>query len=95
MDVAQHLRLKSGWVVATLRTPHYRREVAAIARRTDDNWALVFYTGESATITLRIWYSAGEDKARLESFADRIDFEAVASLSDPGEILAMLRGENT
>ena len=36
VDVAQHLRLKSGWVVATLRTPHYRREVAAIARRTDE-----------------------------------------------------------
>ena len=36
MDVAQHLRLKSGWVAATLRTPRYRREVAAIARRTDE-----------------------------------------------------------
>lgn len=67
----------------------------SIARRTDDNWALVFYTGESATVTLRVWYGAGEDKARLESFADRIDFEAVASLSDPEEILTMLRGENT
>ena len=36
VDVAQHLRLKSGWVAATLRTPRYRREVAAIARRTDE-----------------------------------------------------------
>ena len=95
MDVAQHLRLKSGWVAATLRTPRYRREVAAIARRTDDNWALVFYTGESATVTLRVWYGAGEDKARLESFADRIDFEALVSCADPEEILTMLRGENT
>ena len=67
----------------------------SIARCADDDWALVFYTGESATITLRVWYGGGEDHSLLESCADRINFGAVASLSDPEEILTMLRGDKT
>ena len=67
----------------------------SMARRADDDWALVFYSGESATITLKIWYGGGEDHALLESYADRIHFEAIASLSDPEEILTMLRGDKT
>lgn len=67
----------------------------SIARCADDDWALVFYTGESATITLQVWYGGGEDHSLLESYADRINFGAVASLSDPEEILTMLRGDKT
>ena len=67
----------------------------SMARRADDEWALVFYSGESATITLKIWYGGGEDHALLESYADRINFGAIASLSDPEEILTMLRGDAT
>lgn len=70
-------------------------DALSIARCADDDWALVFYTGESATITLKIWYGGGEDRSLLESYADRIHFEAVASLSDPEEILTMLRGDAT
>lgn len=70
-------------------------DALSIARCADDDWALVFYTGESATLTLKIWYGGGEDRSLLESYADRLDFEAVASLSDPEEILTMLRGDAT
>ena len=40
-------------------------------------------------------HCGGEDHALLESYADRIHFEAIASLSDPEEILTMLRGDKT
>ena len=72
-----------------------RGNILSIAVRENDEWALVFYSGDTATVTLRVWYGGVDDIAALENFTDRIDFEAVASLSDPGEILAMLRGENT
>ena len=36
VDLAQHVRLKSNWVAATLRTPHYRREMKAVHERTDE-----------------------------------------------------------
>ena len=36
VDLAQHVRLKSNWVAATLRTPSYLREMKAVRERTDD-----------------------------------------------------------
>ena len=36
VDLAQHVRLKSNWVAATLRTPRYRREMQAVHERTDE-----------------------------------------------------------
>ena len=36
VDLAQHVRLKSNWVAATLRTPRYRREMKAVHERTDE-----------------------------------------------------------
>jgi len=36
VSIAQHLRLKSNWVSATLRAPWYRREMKQIERRTDE-----------------------------------------------------------
>ena len=36
VDLAQHVRLKSNWVAATLRTPSYRREMKTVRERTDD-----------------------------------------------------------
>ncbi len=36
VDIAQHVRLKSNWVSATLRMPWYQKEVAAIETRTHD-----------------------------------------------------------
>ena len=36
VDLAQHVRLKSNWVAATLRTPRYRRETQAVHERTDE-----------------------------------------------------------
>ena len=44
VDIAQHVRLKSGWVAATLRAPRYRREMDAVAQRTDE---LLEYMGLS------------------------------------------------
>ena len=35
VDLAQHVRLKSSWVAATLRSPRYRREMQAVHERTD------------------------------------------------------------
>ena len=42
VDLAQHVRLKSSWVAATLRSPRYRREMQAVHERTD---ALLEYMG--------------------------------------------------
>ena len=42
VDLAQHVRLKSNWVAATLRSPRYRREMQAVHERTD---ALLEYMG--------------------------------------------------
>ena len=36
VDLAQHVRLKSNWVAATLRSPRYRREMQAVHERTDE-----------------------------------------------------------
>ena len=36
VDLAQHVRLKSNWVAATLRSPRYRREMKAVHERTDE-----------------------------------------------------------
>ena len=36
VDLAQHVRLKSSWVAATLRSPRYRREMQAVHERTDE-----------------------------------------------------------
>ena len=36
VDLAQHVRLKSNWVAATLRTPRYCREMQAVHERTDE-----------------------------------------------------------
>ena len=36
VDRAPHVRLKSNWVAATLRTPRYRREMQAVHERTDE-----------------------------------------------------------
>ena len=36
VDLAQHVRLKSNWVAATLRFPRYRREMKAVHERTDE-----------------------------------------------------------
>ena len=36
VDLAQHVRLKSSWVAATLRTPRYRREMQAVHEHTDE-----------------------------------------------------------
>ena len=42
VDLAQHVRLKSSWVAATLRSPRYRREMKAVHERTDE---LLAYMG--------------------------------------------------
>ena len=42
VDLAQHVRLKSGWVGATLRSPRYCREMKAIHARTEE---LLHYMG--------------------------------------------------
>ena len=42
VDLAQHVRLKSNWVAATLRTPRYRKEMERIHARTDE---LLAYMG--------------------------------------------------
>ena len=42
VDLAQHVRLKSNWVAATLRSPRYRREMKAVHERTDE---LLAYMG--------------------------------------------------
>ena len=42
VDLAQHVRLKSNWVTATLRSPRYRREMKAVHERTDE---LLAYMG--------------------------------------------------
>ena len=42
VDLAQHVRLKSNWVAATLRSPRYRREMQAVHERTDE---LLAYMG--------------------------------------------------
>ena len=42
VDLAQHVRLKSNWVAATLRAPRYRREMKAVHERTDE---LLAYMG--------------------------------------------------
>ena len=42
VDLAQHVRLKSNWLAATLRSPRYRREMQAVHERTD---ALLEYMG--------------------------------------------------
>ena len=44
VDLAQHVRLKSGWVGATLRSPRYCREMKAIHARTEE---LLSYMGLS------------------------------------------------
>ncbi|MDD3334265.1 MAG: ABC transporter ATP-binding protein [Eubacteriales bacterium] len=44
VSIAQHLRLKSGWPAATLRTPRYRREVTLMKRHTEE---LLEYMGLS------------------------------------------------
>ena len=36
VDLAHHVRLKSNWVAATLRSPRYRREMQAVHERTDE-----------------------------------------------------------
>ena len=36
VDLAQHVRLKSNWLAATLRSPRYRREMKAVHERTDE-----------------------------------------------------------
>ena len=45
VDIAQHLRLKSGWVGATFRSPRYCRELRHIRRRTAE---LLEYMGLTA-----------------------------------------------
>ncbi len=45
VSIAQHLRLKSNWVSATLRTPWYNREMRMIRKRTDE---LLDYMGLTA-----------------------------------------------
>lgn len=45
VSIAQHLRLKSNWVSATLRAPWYNREVKLIKKRTDE---LLEYMGLSS-----------------------------------------------
>ena len=44
VDLAQHVRLKSSWVGATLRSPRYRREMKTIHARTEE---LLEYMGLS------------------------------------------------
>ncbi|MDO5145018.1 MAG: ABC transporter ATP-binding protein [bacterium] len=45
VSIAQHLRLKSNWVSATLRMPWYNREMRMIRKRTDE---LLDYMGLTA-----------------------------------------------